>query len=346
MTNRPTNPSDRAAKAVPDALRACLAAWGEADVLPDPRELAEAWRTAGGSLPAPLLESVAREMVSAARARREPTRIAFFGPEGTFTHMAAHARFGSAATYVALRAIEDVFSEVEKKHAHCGVVPIENSYEGAVTHTLDEFVDSPLKITAEIVLPIAHHLLANCEPAEVRKVYSIPQALGQCRRWLRSRLPDVEIVETSSTARAAQIAREEPGAAAVASRFAADLYGLSVAAAEIQDSSQNATRFLVIGGEPPPPSGHDRTSFLFVVRDRVGALYEGLNPFRTYGINLTKIESRPSRRRPWEYVFFVDFAGHAEEEGARQALAELREHCEMAKVLGSYRRSDPGEGAP
>ncbi len=337
------NERSDAGEALVEAIRLLLQELSGESSLPDPSELARAWRDrAGVDVPADLLERVAREAVNLERARRRPPVVAFLGPEGTFTHMAAHEFFGPRSSYVALPAIDDVFDEVEKERATHGVVPIENSYEGAVTRTLDRFVDSPLRISAEIIMPIAHHLLAACPLEEVRRVYSIPQALGQCHTWLRTHLPEAEIVEASSTARAALIAREEPQAAAVASRFASELYGLPVVAASIQDSSQNVTRFLVIGGETPPPSGRDRTSLMFVVRDRVGALHDGLVPFREYGINMTKIESRPSRRRAWEYVFFVDIAGHARDETVRAALRELGRHCEFLKVLGSYRRADAG----
>ncbi len=292
----------------------------------------------------PLTEAHVRaiwaEILSASRALQRPLRVAYLGPAGTFTQRAAEAaakiRFGSFVEYLPARTIEEVFSTTERGNADYGVVPVENSTEGSVGQTLDLFIDSSLKICAEIFLRITQHLIGHGPLERVRRVYSKDQALAQCRRWLLANLPLAELVDTPSTTAAAQRAAEEPDAAAIGTEQAAAQYGLRVLARSIQDEAHNTTRFLLIGHHISPPSGHDKTSILFSVRDRVGALHDVLGVFARRNINLTRIESRPSRRQPWEYVFFVDFAGHAEEPNAAAALEELRESCTMVKVLGAW----------
>ena len=220
------------------------------------------------------------------------------------------------------------------------MVPVENSTEGVVTHTLDMFVDSDLKIVAQIILPIQHCLLANCTRAQIKKLYVHPQALGQCRAWVQANLPRVEIMESSSNARAAELAAKEKGAAAIAGVLAAERYDVPVLDYDIQDNVANATRFLVLGRQCSPPTGDDRTSIMYSVVDRVGALYHTLAAFRRYRINMTKIESRPSKRKAWEYFFFVDCEGHVEDRRLGKAISQLSEHCSYVKVLGSYPDSD------
>ena len=220
------------------------------------------------------------------------------------------------------------------------MVPVENSTEGAVTHTLDMFVDSDLKIVAQIVLPVQHCLLANCPRSQIRKLYTHPQALGQCRAWVQANLPRVEIVETSSNARSAELAAKEKSAAAIAGLLAAERYDLPALDYDIQDNVGNATRFLVLGRQCSPPTGNDRTSLMFSLVDRVGALYSALVAFRRHRVNMTKIESRPSKRKAWEYIFFVDCEGHAEDRRLSKAIAALGEHCSYVKVLGSFPDSE------
>ncbi len=289
-----------------------------------------------GPLTEDALRAIYREIMSAAIALERPLKVAYLGPPATFTHQAARARFGASVAYESCATISDVFSAVEKRACDYGVVPIENSTEGAVTHTLDEFADTPLRICAEIYLPISHNLLSNAPRAEIRRVYSNPQVFGQCRRWLQERLPDVDQIPVSSTAHAAKLAAAEPGSGALASALAAELYGLQIIERDIQDQSGNTTRFLVIGPAYGRATGDDRTSLFFGVRDQVGALYEALAAFSRHGVNLCKIESRPSKTKAWEYYFFVDVDGHAEDPALREALAELKRHCTVMTVLGSY----------
>jgi len=280
--------------------------------------------------------SIYREIMSASLALERSVVIAYLGPPATFTYQAARTRFGGSVKYADCETITDVFAVVEKRTADYGVVPIENSTEGAVTHTLDQFVDTPLKICAEIYLPISHHLMARCPRGKIRRVYSIPQVFGQCRRWLHENMTGIDLIPVSSTARAAEIAAKEKNAGALASELAAELYGLNVLSQDIQDLGGNMTRFLVIGKSYGKPTGSDKTSILFAVKHKVGALYSALASFRKYGINMTKIESRPSKAKAWEYYFFVDVEGHAEDKLVQKSLEEMAEHCALMTILGSY----------
>ncbi len=289
-----------------------------------------------GPLGAGALEAIYREIMSCSLSLDRPLRIAYLGPEATFTHQAALKRFGSQVGYIACNSITDVFLEVEKDNADYGVVPIENSIEGAVSHTLDMLVDSDLKICSQTILDVAHHLLANCGKDKIRRVYSISQVFGQCRLWLQENMPGVEKIEVSSTTRAAQIAAKEKYSACIASILAAKVYKLRVVASDIEDSPHNVTRFLIIGKSDVPPTGHDRTSVMFSIKDKVGALHDMLMPFKKYGINLTKIESRPSKKKAWDYYFFVDMDGHKDNPRLKKALLELEDKCKFLKILGSY----------
>lgn len=282
------------------------------------------------------LRGIYREIMSGALSLEKSLTIAYLGPEATFTHQAAIQRFGSSLGYSPQNTINDVFAEVSRKRADYGVVPVENSTEGAVTHTLDMFVDSDLKIVAQLVLPVQHCLLCNCPRPQIKRLYAHPQAAAQCRRWLQANLPRVEVIETSSNARSAELAAKEKNAAAIAGVLASEKYRLSVVEYDIQDNAANATRFLVLGRQSTPPTGNDRTSLMFSVAHRAGALYSALAPFRRYRLNMTKIESRPSKRKAWEYFFFVDCDGHVTDRKIAKALAQLGEHCSFVKVLGSY----------
>jgi len=290
-----------------------------------------------GPFPADAVRPVFREIISACLSLEHPLRVAYLGPRATFSHLAAMERFGLSAQFLAMRSIAEVFAEVEKDNADFGVVPVENSTEGVVSHTLDMFVDSPLLICGEVVVEAALHLLSKASSlGELRKIYSHPHGLAESRKWLERNAPHVSVVETSSTGAAAEIAASEPGAAAIASELAASLYDLSVLQRRIEDHPNNFTRFLIIGKKNAPPTAADKTSILFSIKDRVGALHRMLLPFAERQINLTKIESRPSKKKVWEYVFYVDFEGHASEPRAREALARLQEDCIFLKVLGSY----------
>ncbi len=282
------------------------------------------------------LHAIYREVMSSALALEKSMQVAYLGPEATFTHQAAIRRFGSSLRYSSQKTISDVFMEVSKCRAEYGVVPVENSTEGVVTHTLDMFMDSDLKVVAQIVLPVQHCLVSNSPRSEIRKLFAHPQSLGQCRIWVHTNLSRVEVIETSSNARSAEFAAAEPGTAAIAGILAAEKYGLSVLEYDIQDNAANATRFLVLGRTSPPATGKDRTSIMVSVTDKVGALHNAIAAFRRHRINMTKIESRPSKRKAWEYYFFIDFDGHADDPRSKKTLADLKEHCNLVKVLGSY----------
>ncbi len=289
-----------------------------------------------GPLPGEALEAVYREIMSSNLSLERPLKIAYLGPEASFTHLAALKRFGSQVEYLSLDSIADVFLEVEREAVDYGVVPIENSIEGAVSHTLDMFVDADLKICSQIILDVTHNLLANCSIDKIRRVYSNPQVFGQCRIWLQENLGSVEEIEVSSTTRAAQIAAKEKYSACIASDLAARVYKLKVLASDIEDSPHNITRFLVIGKTDVSRTGYDKTSIMFSIKDRVGALHDMLVPFKKYKINLTKIESRPSKKKAWDYYFFVDLEGHKDESRVKKALEELEDKCKFLKILGSY----------
>jgi chorismate mutase/prephenate dehydratase len=291
-----------------------------------------------GPLSDDAVRSVFREIISASRALEAQLRVAYLGPEGTFTHAAARDQFGAGAALAAVESIPQVFGEVEHGHADFGVVPVENSTEGAVTSTLDLLVESPLQITAEVLLDVRQCLLSRAsELGAVRRVMSHPQGLAQCRRWLADHLPNVAVEETASTSRAAALAAEDPTAAAIASRMAAERYDLDVLAADIQDATANVTRFFVLGTtDASAPSGDDKTSVLCTVKDEVGVLAKLLQPLARERVSLHKIESRPLRGRPWEYVFFLDLRGHRTETRVRRALARMTPLTTMMKILGSY----------
>ena len=294
-----------------------------------------------GRLPEKSIRAIYREIMSASLALEKELTIAYFGPEATNTHQAARSKFGASVNYTPQVSISDVFDVVARGNADYGVVPIENSTEGAVNHTLDVFMDSELRICAQILMKIENHLVAKIPREKIKRVYSHPQVLGQCRNWLRQNLPNVELVEVSSTPRAAELAASEEGAAAITGQMAAEYHGLHMLAPSIQDIASNTTRFLVIGRTASPPTGDDRTSLMFCVQDKPGALFHALEPFNSLKISMSKIESRPSKRKAWEYFFFVDIDGHAGEEKVQQALAALAQHCTFVKILGTYPKTLP-----
>ena len=286
------------------------------------------------------LKAIYREIMSGAIALQKTQTIAYLGPEATFTHQAAIERFGASLRYAPQKTIDDVFIEVSRHRADYGVVPVENSTEGVVTHTLDMFVESELKIVSQVVLPIQHCLLGHRDFRSIKKLYVHPQALAQCRDWLRLHLAHAETIETSSNARSAELAMKDPRAGAIAGVLAAQKYHMEILETDIQDNSQNATRFLVLGRQFTEPTGRDRSSIMFSVAHRVGALHGAIAPFRRYRINMSKIESRPSKRRAWEYFFFVDCEGHYTDPKVAKALLQLEKHCNFIKILGSYPRTD------
>jgi len=293
-----------------------------------------------GPITSESLRAIYREVMSSALSLEKSMTIAYLGPEATFTHQAAIRRFGSSLRYAAQKTIADVFAEVTKNRADYGVVPVENSTEGVVTHTLDMFVDSDLKIVSQIILPIQHCLMSKYPRDRIKKLYGHPQTLGQCRGWIQNHLRDLEIIETSSNARSAELAAREHKSAAIAGVLAAERYGLDILESDIQDNSANATRFLVLGRQCSPPTGRDRTSLMLSITHEVGALHQALAAFRRFKLNMTKIESRPNKRRAWEYYFFVDCEGHKEDRKVAKAIVELEKQCNFVKVLGSYPNSD------
>ncbi len=288
------------------------------------------------------LQAIYREIMSAAIALEKPTAIAYLGPEATNTHAAAIRKFGASVSYEPLPSIADLFTAVEKGEADYAVIPIENSTEGSVREALDSFVESDLKIVAQVYMEITHHLISNSPPEKITKVYSKDQALAQCRNWLHRHLPHAQLIDAPSTSRAVEIARDEEGAAAVAGELAAHHYDMPIVDSNIQDKSDNTTRFFVLGEKAAGSVSNDRdmSSFIISLGDQAashsGALLKMLMPLGQRGINLSKIESRPSKKRPWDYYFFVDVSGHYQDANMQEALTELSKFCPMVKWLGSY----------
>lgn len=294
-----------------------------------------------GPFPSGAIRPIFREIMSASLSLEKVLKIACLGPEATFCHIASIQQFGEAASYIQTRGVPDIFDEVERGRADYGVVPIENSTEGVVNLTLDMFIESTLQICAEVMLEISQCLLSRAERLEdIRVVYSHPQALAQCYNWLVKNLPQAEVKETFSTAMAAKVALEDPQSAAIASEFAAKTYGLPISKLRIEDNAQNYTRFWVIGNMSPGQTGNDKTSLMLSIKDGVGALYDILEPFSAHSINLTKIESRPFRKKPWEYIFFIDIEGHGDDPQVKQAISEVAVKAQFMKVLGSYPKSN------
>jgi chorismate mutase/prephenate dehydratase len=289
-----------------------------------------------GDFPKRGLEAVFREIISSSISLEARLKVAYLGPEATFTHEAALRTFGTSVDLAPQATVAEVFTRVERGEAEHGVVPVENSMEGAVTHTLDELMNSPLKICGEVYLPVSQNLISKENSLErVRVVCSHPMALSQAANWLRHELPGARLEEVGSTGEAARRAAQEPGVAAVGSVLAAAANDLNVLARNIQDARTNATRFIVLGRTWAGRTGRDKTSVVFSVKDRPGVLKDALSAFADEGINLTRIESRPSRKRAWTYVFFADLQGHPEEERVKRALAALEEHCPYVALIGA-----------
>lgn len=293
-----------------------------------------------GPLPDTAIKAIYREIISANRALEKPVDVAFLGPRDTFSHIAAIKIFGSQAQYHPVGTVDDVFTEVERKRVDYGLVPVETSMGGGLSDTLDRFISSDLQIVNEVMLHIQQNLLSNSPLDTIEKVYSKAQPFAQCRGWLKANLPTAQLIETSSTAEAARIAASETGAAAIASVLAAETYNIAILVKGIEDSANNFTRFFVIGRPGKTnkeiPAGNYKTAILCAIMDHPGALYELLTPLAKAGINLTRIESRPSRRRAWEYVFFIDMLGHCEDPVLSEALQAVRAQCKELKILGSF----------
>jgi chorismate mutase/prephenate dehydratase len=289
-----------------------------------------------GPLPDKCLVAIWRELMSGSFALERPLRIGYLGPEGSFSHTAAMLKFGQSVEYEPLVDILSIFDEVSKGHCDLGLAPIENTTGGGVIETLDALIDSDVKICSEVLMAIHHNLLANCSMEEVAKIYSKPEIFAQCRNWLSATFKDAQTVPVASSAKAAQTAAEEQSAAAIGSEVAAELYGLRIVCEHIEDNPNNITRFLVISREDAKPTGEDKTAILFSTAHKAGALADVLEVFKRCDINLTNIESRPSKKRQWEYYFFVDCLGHRTEEHVKKGMEEAREHCLQLSILGSF----------
>ncbi len=291
-----------------------------------------------GVIPETALHGIFREIIGACLTLEQPLSIAYLGPESTFTHVAARKQFGSTASYIACKNFDEIFDEVEAGRVTYGVVPVENAFEGAVTHTLDLFVNRDVSICAEVLLGIHHHLLASTDKLEdISIVYTKAEVLGQCRQWLQSHLPQAQLEASDSTASAAECITHQKHAAAIASLETAECMGLNVLKENIEDHHNNTTRFLVIGQHDSPASGKDKTALVMSTPDRPGALHDLLDPFHQRNIGLTRIESRPSRKNMWECVFFADLQGHRNDPKVAEALENIRALPDsFLKVLGSY----------
>ena len=291
-----------------------------------------------GKFPEAALEAIWTEILSASRSLQDLERVAFLGPVGSFGHLAALSHFGASTEFIPVRPQIDIFTEVEAGRADYGVVAIENSAQGTVRDVLERFQRTPLWICAETFQPIKQHLLSTSPLAEIQYIYSHPQPFAQCKAWLKQHLSEAEQIEVISTSEAAQRAAQEPSAAAIASELASEIYQVPIIANSIMDDPDNTTRFLVIGKHIPDPSGHDRTSLFFAIPDKVGALHQALGILQQAGLNLSYLESLPSRTKPWEYIFFSEMEGHIADEPVSVALEQLGELCRDVNVLGSYPR--------
>ncbi len=283
------------------------------------------------------IANIFKDIISYIRNLEKEIKIGFLGPEGTFTHQAGIKFFGKGSKFIPLPTVEGIFQAMENNEVDYGVVPIENSLEGTVGTTMDLLVETTLRVIGEVYLPIQHCLLSLQDSLEeIERVYSHPQALSQCRRWLKENLPRVKEISTSSTTYGASLAKEDPKGAAIASSLASEIFGLKILAKNIQDNWYNRTRFLILGREKLSPSGKDKTSIIFTVKHQAGALFRALKPLHDFKINMTLIQSRPVKSSPFQYLFFVDFQGHCEEEKVKRALELLKEECLSFKILGSY----------
>lgn len=300
-----------------------------------------------GPLTNDCLMAIYRELMAGSLILEKAIKISYLGPEGTFSYFAAKQKFGSSVEYVPARGIDDVFRDVEAARTDYGIVPVENSTEGGIRETLNMFVESDVKVCAEIILPIHHNLMANCAKEEIKKVYSKPQILSQCKNWLSSKLPHAELIEVSSSAEAVRIVAQAIKAgkegrcwAVIAHEEIAQQYGLNILFKNIEDNPNNVTRFFVLSKEYGAPSEKDRTAVMCYIKNHPGALLEILEPFKTYKINLTNIESLPTRKKAWEYCFYLDFEGHVSNETVKKALDEVSKRCSDIKILGSFPKCD------
>ncbi len=290
-----------------------------------------------GPLNSTAIRAIYKEVISACLALEKPLSVAFLGPEGTFSHLATIAKFGTSSSFHPTSTIAEVFSAVERNTVDYGMVPVENSWAGVVPETLDTFMNSNLRVVSEIFQPITHNLLTRCEKLEeIKRLYTHFQPLAQCRQWLRNHLPNVEEIEASSTVKAAELALQDPESAAIATTLASERVGLPILCDHIEDNPNNRTRFLVLGYNEPDPTGKDKTSLMFSVQNKAGELVHALNAFQLHDVNLTMIESRPTKAEPWEYVFYIDVQGHQRDLSVTKAMEALKQQSLFVRVLGSY----------
>ena len=290
-----------------------------------------------GPLEANAVRAVYREVISACLALEKPLAVAFLGPEGTFSHLASIAKFGTSSAFHPVDSITDVFAQIERNVCDYGIVPVENTLAGVIPETLDTFMNSNLRVVSEVYQPITHNLLTHCESLEqVKRLYYHFQPLAQCRQWLRNHLSQVEEVETSSTAKSAELAAQDKESAAIATSLASEKYGVPILCKHIEDNPANRTRFLVLGYNEPEPTGRDKTSLMFSVHNRAGELVHALNAFEKYDVNMTMIESRPIKTAAWQYIFYIDVQGHTKDASVTKAINLLKEHSLFVRVLGSY----------
>lgn len=300
--------------------------------------LEKALEASHGEFPQESLRNVFVEIMSGCLAKEKPPTVGYLGPEGTFSNMASLSEFGNSVAHKAFNSIVDIFLAVDRDWIDYGVVPIENSTGGIIHTTLDMFLDYDLQICSEIFMTIHHNLISRNPIERIKTIYSKAEPFQQCQIWLNENLPNVQCIEVGSTVKGVELAKDRDYAAAIGSEIAARKYHVPIIAAHIEDMKDNATRFVVIGKQESRPTGNDKTSVMFSIKDKPGALFELLKPFATRGINLTKIESRPTRRRAWDYVFFVDMVGHKEDPVINECLADLKDHVRMTRVMGSYPR--------
>ncbi len=296
-----------------------------------------------GPLQAEAVRSIFREIISSCRALEAALSIAYLGPEGSYHHAAAQKHFGRAARFHPAETLADIFHEVERQRVDFGVAAIENSTEGSVNMTLDRLAHTDLQVIAELYVPISHNLISHSELHEIKKVYSHPQAIAQCRHWLESNLPNVEIVDTHSTTLGVKICSEETTSAAIASSLSSEIFDVPIQVREIEDQAGNTTRFYVVGRKPNSPTGDDKTALVVFLRNQVGALYNMLEPFREFGINLTNIVSRPTKQEHWQYMFFLECEGHFQDNALKNAIEKIETHSLHVKILGSFPKDHPSD---
>ncbi len=289
-----------------------------------------------GPLTDKCLFAVYRELMAGSIMLERPVKVSYLGPEGTFSYFAAKEKFGSSIEYISLNGIDTVFKEVESERADYGIVPVENSTEGGIRETLNMFIECDVKVCAEIIMPVHHNLMATCKKSEIKKIYSKPQALSQCKLWLANNFQKVDLLDIGSTAEAAKIASKEKYAAAIAHSEVARIYGLKILRRNIEDYANNITRFFVLSREFPPRTGNDKTAIMCHTKNEAGSLFKILEPFKKHNINLSDIEPLPTRKKAWDYCFFIDFAGHAYDEKVKRALKDVGKRCIDMKIMGSF----------